>query len=176
MLCLDESESSPPVTATPGPCEGAPDYSPGDWNDGGDIQCCNNCYNYACDIPTNNFAQPGHASHGGSSLPYGLDCSGVTQAGLDDGLTVCTDSCHPCEHKVALAIWPGRDYHWYRQDAGGMWSHKPGSTAARNVDNSNNLIADPAMADRWPYTNFCGYFCVYKPDVDISGSSCPYYC
>ena len=31
-------------------------------------------------------------------------------------------------YAVLLVIWPNRDYHWYRQDADGTWSHKPGST------------------------------------------------
>jgi hypothetical protein len=44
---------------------------------------------------------------------------------------------------VALVLRPGTDYYWYRQDKAGCWSHKPGSTAARNVDNAGQPIADP---------------------------------
>ena len=71
-----------------------------------------------------------------------------------------------------MATVPHGDYHWYRQDADGMWSHKMGQTPATNRDNSNNLITDPAAANRGAYTNFCGYFCVYEPDVTISGFGC----
>lgn len=52
------------------------------------------------------------------------------------------------------------DYHWYRQDADGYWSHKPGTTPVRLTDNSGNLILDPAEADLGIYTNFLGYFAI----------------
>ena len=171
MLCVDESAESAPVPATPGTCHGPPPYEPEVWNDGDWIECCNNCYNYACNIRTDTFAQPGLASTGIGGPYYG-DCDDVTNAALNDGLQRCTDACHPCHHKVALVTVPGGDYHWYRQDADGMWSHKMGQTPATNRDNSNNLITDPAMANRGAYTNFCGYFCVYEPDVTIDGYGC----
>jgi hypothetical protein len=165
-LCKFESRPSSPRPAVSGAsCEGSPPYDPAKWNDGGQAQGCNNCYNYACDIRTDNFAQPG-----GDTSP---DCAAVKQGALKDGLKSCTTShCHPCHHRVALVVAPGFDYHWYRQHVDGMWSHKPGCTEARNVDNSNNPISDPAIADRGPYTDFCGYFCLYKPDVSIKGPGC----
>ena len=56
-----------------------------------------------------------------------------------------------------LVFGPGRDYHWYRQDSTGCWSHKPGSTAVRNVDNAGSTISDPMTCNRGPYTDFCTY-------------------
>jgi hypothetical protein len=132
------------------------------------IQGCNNCYNYGCDKRTDNYAQPG----GGLSMSQ-MNCGDATSGALADGLRPCTTGhCHPCHHRVALVIAPGDDYHWYRQGPDGMWSHKRGCAAAKNVDESNNPIADPSTADRGPYTDFCGYFCVYKPDVHIAGPKC----
>jgi DNA-binding LacI/PurR family transcriptional regulator len=56
-----------------------------------------------------------------------------------------------------------RDYHFYRQDKGGSWSHKPGKTEVTNRDASRNSITDPRRADRkyegLEYTEFCGCFC-----------------
>jgi hypothetical protein len=56
------------------------------------------------------------------------------------------------------------DYHWYRLDNNCFWSHKPGSTDARNVDASGNPITNPEAANRdygtLNYTDFCGYFYV----------------
>jgi hypothetical protein len=73
----------------------------------------------------------------------------------------------PGYHPVALVVDPGGDYHWYRQDSHGLWSHKPGNTPANNVDASGNLITNPETADRnyiptggWNYSVFCGYFYV----------------
>lgn len=53
-----------------------------------------------------------------------------------------------------------QDYHWYRQDADGYWSHKQGTTAVKRTDDSGMLITDPETCDRGSYTNFVGYFAV----------------
>lgn len=83
----------------------------------------------------------------------------VLNAAIADGLVVveCDKGCgcSDCRHQVALVIWPGVDYHWYRLDKDGKWSHKPGRTPATNLDNSGNLINDPRTADRGNYTEFC---------------------
>jgi hypothetical protein len=65
---------------------------------------------------------------------------------------------------VALAVRPGHDCHWYRQDANGCWSHKPGVDEATNLDNSKNIITDPSLTscDRGPYTDFCGFMVTKK--------------
>ena len=52
------------------------------------------------------------------------------------------------------------DYHWYRQNSDGTWSHKPGTTAVRRTDNSGNHIIDPETCDRGLYTNFLGFYAV----------------
>lgn len=157
-----------------------PTYDPAKWNTDPNVQGCNNCYNYACDIETDNFAQPGYAT--GHEYSYPPDCPGVTNGALSDGLTAgpsatggATDPCGRCSHKVALVIAPGPDFfdfHWYRLDDSGMWSHKPGGGTARNYDNSGNPISDPRTADRGPYTIFCGFMCVCKCNVTIKGPLC----
>lgn len=45
---------------------------------------------------------------------------------------------------VALAYaTDGSDYHWWRKNADGTWSHKPGSTPIIHWDASGNTINDP---------------------------------
>src|SRR5207249_5138029 len=106
----------------------------------------------------------------------GLAFLGKDQAARD---SVCVNG-----YKVALFLgWtcdaeghhrsPG-NYHWYRQDAGGNWSHKPGRGAATHRDQSNQPITNPETADKGTcpgnigsppipqYGEFCGYFCVTK--------------
>merc|ERR1711920_1021049 len=61
-------------------------------------------------------------------------------------------------HYVSLHIWPDSNFHWLRMDADKKWSHKPGSTPVKNVDNNNELITDPAKADVSPWSQHCGYF------------------
>lgn len=135
-----------------------PPYNPGKWNNDPDVKRNNNCYNYANDKITNTFAQPGRGS--GQIGPYPPTCSDTGSAAQRDGQKpVSAASSTPSQgHFVALVIWPDRDYHWYRLDKNAMWSHKPGQTAARNTDNSGNLISDPKSCDRGPYTQFCGFY------------------
>jgi hypothetical protein len=152
---------------------GAPSYNPSAWNNPAWIKC-NNCYNYGCDIRTDNFAQPGYA-HG---VSHSTTCPTVTTAAQADGLlsTNVEKKCTGCVHLVALVMDPGVDYHWYRLDSTGKWSHKPGGTPATNVDALGNPIASPETANRdysadygLNYSVFCGYFCVDKNNVVIAG-------
>jgi hypothetical protein len=135
----------------------APAYNPGQWNVP-TVQPYNNCYNYANNNATNTFAQPGRATGHPASV---MACSHVSPAAISDGLRVVPNFNAPrtagAGWYVALVVWPNRDYHWYRQDNVGCWSHKPGQTAVRNVDNSGLQIADPKTCDRGPYTDFCDY-------------------
>lgn len=144
--------------AAAGPCRyetGA--FNPDFWNLDNTIRQSNNCYNYARNKRTNTFAQPGRA-HGYS---LSISCSSVTQGALLDGAHRRFD-CFPDPESprwmMAMVIWPGRDYHWYREATGGFFGHKPGRTAARNTDDSGNLITSPETCNRGPYTDFCGRF------------------
>ena len=38
------------------------------------------------------------------------------------------------------------DYHWYRLDGNGRWSHKPGRTKVTNKDVKDVFITDPRTA------------------------------
>ncbi|HUU75191.1 MAG TPA: hypothetical protein VMW63_03775, partial [Methanoregulaceae archaeon] len=112
--CSKSSPESDKVTLKCPP----PKFEPEKWNDGDKIQNCNNCYNYACDIRTDNFAQPGQ----GVTPPVIIgwlnnNCKNVSAAAIHDGLVKLNEKCPSCSHKVALAIWPPVDFHWYRQDS-----------------------------------------------------------
>jgi hypothetical protein len=136
-------------------------FNPGFWNNDPNVRRNNNCYNYASNWRTNTFAQPGR---GCGSMYTAITCAEVTRAALCDGMHHRFD-CFPDTEKprylVALVVAPGPgfiDYHWFRRQKEGFWGHKPGGTAARNVDNSGVVITDPQTADRGPYTLFCGFF------------------
>jgi hypothetical protein len=146
----------------------SPAYNPSIWNEW-NVQISNNCYDYANDHATNTFAQPGFAS-GNSLLSYA--CREVTAAAQSDGLRIASGFSAPLAvgagWYVGLVVWPGgKDFHWYRQDDAGCWSHKPGQTAARNFDNSGNQITDPQTCDCGPY-EFCAYM-VTDRNVQIGG-------
>ncbi len=52
----------------------------------------------------------------------------------------------------------GTDYHWYRRNDDGTWSHKPGSTPIISWDASGHTITDPATCNRGIYDGFLGYY------------------
>lgn len=153
---------TPPAPSVPtGPCpfEMLP-YDPDFWNDSAHIRR-NNCYAYATNRRTDTFPQPGR---GAGREIADMTCAAAIAASLADGAHAVND-CFSDEEKprllVALVIWPGQDYHWYRKHPD-FWGHKPGQTAARNVDSAKRMIVDPEKCDRGPYTDFCGYFLIPK--------------
>lgn len=150
----------------PQPCTCGPLYEPNWWNVPA-RQHSNNCYNYACNYRTDTFAQPGRAA---GAMYTSLTCKAVTPAAMADKLidTPGADNRCPNEgHLVALVVAPGWDFHWYRKDRNGWWSHKPGSTPVTNHDNSGHWISDPRHADRGPYTDFCSFMVVMHGHIKI---------
>jgi hypothetical protein len=149
-------------------CRCAPEYEPAWWNDGGQKQFGNNCYNYATNYRTDTFAQPGRAA---GAMYTALTCASVRPAAVADDLIAKPSARNRCPedgHLVALVIAPGFDFHWYRKGENGLWTHKPGGTPATNVDNSGHLIPDPRTADRGPYTNFCTFMVVKHGHIKIN--------
>lgn len=144
-----------------------PPYNPGKWNSSASVQQTNNCYNYANDLITNTFAQPGR----GSGAPMRTsDCVDAGRGAVSDGLSSISNPFNTpiSGHNTALVIWPGRDFHWYRLDDNTEWSHKPGQTPARNTDNSGARISDPTSCNRGPYTAFCGWYHTDSTGVRIN--------
>ena len=133
-------------------------YNPGFWNVPV-VQPKNNCYNYAMNYRSDTFAQPGRISGHPNSI---MQCPNVKKAADWDG---CKAICSGSNKNVALVVWPGQDYHWYRKHSNGFWGHKPGNTPARNTDNCGYIIngtsRTPQNCCRGPYTVFCGY--MYSP-------------
>ena len=148
-------------------CENAPVFEPEWWNDGGQKQLSNNCYNYSTNYRTDTFAQPGR----GTGLAItALSCAVVKPLAMADGLIESPWTPNQCPlfgHLVALVVAPGFDFHWYRKGWGGLWTHKIGIGVANAVDNSDNLIADPREADRGPYVSFCGFMVVNHGHIKL---------
>lgn len=154
-------------------CLCAPLYEPAWWNDGAQRQLHNNCYNYACNHRTDTFhvvpggSQPGAAA---GAMYTSLTCASVRPAAIADGVIDNPGANNKCPregHLAALVIWPGVDFHWYRKGRNGLWTHKPGSTPATNLDNAAHLIVDPRSADRGGYTQFCSFMTVMHGHVKI---------
>lgn len=127
----------------------------------------NNCYNYACNIATNSFAQPGRRQ--GVFLTGAMQGSDVLAAANLDGLIAIGGSNMPLSalqlaapslpagHFVALFMspadlsvsWPG-DFHWVRCDSGPpfqSWSQKDGTDQVTNFDFTGASITDPSQSN-----------------------------
>jgi len=129
------------------------------------------CTKDGCDVP---FHQPGRRSgYPKWSKVKGKRCPDLIGRLKGDMPTIqrttFTRRCPRNSYKVAVVIDPNNDYHFYRQDDDGMWSHKPGGTKAIRFDASKRPIYNPELADRdyrkegnLNYKQFCSYLCVPK--------------
>jgi hypothetical protein len=123
----------------------------------------NNCYCFASNYrPDIRYALPGlRGGHPATVMSCGNVIDGLRADGWNDG-------CQPNGLTIAMVIWPGWDYHFYRLVTGGpfwWWGHKPGGTPARYTDDCGNAIYQyqgkgyaPNNICRGGYTDFCGYF------------------
>lgn len=173
-----------------------PIYDPNAYNNYNDVQSNHNCYAYAFDIKENmeevckhkkdengmcslRFHQPGYSAGFKKFRDMSIiQCPDITARILADVPGAYTTSfenkCPIGSSKIALVIDDKRDYHFYRQDKGGMWSHKPGSGKVTNKDAKGNVIYDPALASRdyskgkkdgLNYKYFCNYMCVPRGEA-----------
>jgi len=75
--------------------------------------------------------------------------------------------CPRGSSKIAMVVHPGEDYHFYRQDPDGYWSHKDGSNDVKRYDAEGKMIWNPQTAARdyrpngsfLNYKDFCGFWC-----------------
>tara|TARA_B100000408_G_C10202781_1_gene183603 strand:- start:118 stop:660 length:543 start_codon:yes stop_codon:yes gene_type:complete len=143
-----------------------------------------NCYGYAFNLveknpdPNNTHKiQPGEISN--SSLDNNTCDNIIKNIEKDNNLKLRKVTLHeslPCDHyRIAIVIdnkGDYKDYHFYRQDNDGYWSHKQGKGKVHRHDASSKLILDPENADRnyskydtnkdkYNYEIFCGYFSVH---------------
>ena len=156
-------------------------YEPQNWNDNGTIQDTTNCYAYAMNLQRNpstgeNFPlrggngrfalQPGELAGIEANILLANDPNYVVQMAIRDaeesGRTFKeigkNDRVAAGNWKVALVFYQGEDYHFYRQNDDGTWSHKHGENPVTNKDASGQIITDPRAADRGDYTMFIGYY------------------
>ena len=152
------------------------------------IQHDTNCYAYALNTQKNKRLQPGELAGKlyDAFFAFRRTDNGkeMIRAAKEDAMAIGgifeeigrTAVASPGTYKVALVIdsfenepnsYEG-DYHWYRQNDDGTWSHKPSYKPVTNEDAVYKIIYDPQLADRdngkrygdnWlNYSEFIGYF------------------
>ena len=167
-------------------------YGVDDWSYFGYLNLYNNCYAYAINNQIDPEAgvfwcsqQPGSYAYRygtGYTENFSMTGSAVSLAASNDfyvynnihtdttySITPLSDKYATCpagSYKVALCIDLYNDYHWYRQDADGLWSHKLADLSVSRTDASGKMIIDPEEANRdYPqngvnYSIFYGYYAV----------------
>jgi hypothetical protein len=144
-------------------------YDMAKWNDP-DVKEYNNCYSYATNIIDTSRTSKPHPGYTKNITTSNSDftCDVLNKhVLLDHPKAYKTDFETPCKcnyYKAYLAADPKKDFHLYKQDADGYWSHKPGSLNTTRVDASKNKIVNPATADKkyknYNYRDSCMFFCV----------------
>ena len=175
-------------------CEGSPEsgsepnYNPDKYNNDPRVQDVHNCWDYGmnvmdpeqltqCDgkgpMCEKYFHQPG-GTKGLSGLLQKVDgrtCKVVDYLMRQDVPDIKRSTfkrrCPKGKSKIALVVHPGEDYHFYRQDADGWWSHKDGKNKVKRFDAEGQPIWNPKTAARdyrpngsfLNYTDFCSFYC-----------------
>ena len=161
-----------------------PEFNPDLYNKHKGVKEALNCFAYAFDyrrLPKKctkdscpvSFPQPGRASgYPKWSKVNGKRCPDLTARLFGDVPDLKMSSfegrCPKKYSKIALVVDEDEDYHFYRLDSNGYWSHKPGATNVTHLDATKRPIYDPQLASRqYPdsglhYDKFCGYLCAPK--------------
>jgi hypothetical protein len=162
-------------------------YDPDRFNKYKGIKESHNCYAYAFDythLPKKcnkdscpiSYPQPGRKSGYPSwSKVDGKRCPDIIGRIMGDipgvKLTEFKTKCHKTRRKIAVVADPENDYHFYRQDADGYWSHKPGATSVTRLDKTGRPIFNPQLAsregDNLNYKQFCSFMCVPTKSVKL---------
>jgi len=158
-----------------------PKYRGEAWSRDYMIQATHNCYSYFLD-DLRKYSRAGKPQPGLYSMGPGYEnaitCKSIKKRVIADNpryvitwsLERLYDVCPKGYYKGFMAINSlGQDYHFYRQDSDGTWSHKPGGTAVSRTDASRQRIYNPLTADRMygkrggiDYDKPCTFFCVRK--------------
>ena len=190
-FCTYHKENKCPVVSQLSGYE--PNYEPELYNNDKSVQHSHNCFAYAMDVrdPVRitkcrdknecSTPQPGRKKgHPEFSGQMGKSCSDVisrTMADIPNAyITNFTNKCEPGFSKIGAVVDEKNDYHYYRQDKNGWWSHKPGGRPVKNIDANDAKIYRPDLASReYPpeyegdsglnYKSFCSYMCVPRKNI-----------
>lgn len=149
-------------------------YNPKKWNNKDNIRRYHNCYSYALNQISSSRvgkAQPGYFANYPSLKNSDYNCKTFYKRLVKDNPTLyLVDFDTPCNkgfYKGFIALDTKKhdtDYHFYRQDSNGYWSHKPGATNVINTDSSGKLITNPLKSNRrgynYNYETPCFFFCI----------------
>lgn len=146
------------------------EYDPDPWNHKSFVKK-NNCYSYVMNDRRKwpEIPQPGDRYNKNKSPKNTYDnCDDmIKRMQFDYPRIYQTDFNTPCKkgfYKSYLTLDPQKDYHFYRQDSNGTFSHKPGKNPVSNKDAAGNIILNPETASHayksYTYSKPCGFLCI----------------
>ena len=175
-----------------------PRYKPSRWNRDSNVRDSHNCYAYFLNVVSPKITRACKKSrkrgkkcrrpHPGYSLGFPaiktvrshMTCfdmnNRVTKENPHVRVVSDSEKCKPSEYKGALVLashpWGDKaDYHFYRENDSGYWSHKDGPEKATDRDAEGKKIRDPRRASRdyrkgkkigRKYDRFCNFYCVKR--------------
>lgn len=158
-------------------------YEPSKWNDDIFIRKSHNCYSYALDLIERKRAkkcqkiiskknsiclrkQPNNVD----KIDKYHNCTELINNILKEYPKIKkTTKNSPCPegfYRVVLFLLKRKDnhhltlndFHFYRQDSNGFWSHKDGWRKATNKDKHGKLIREPEIIEYENKSKLCTYF------------------
>ena len=188
VISLTSLNSNEYYTSPKLPISGSePNYYPKAWNADNDLLISHNCYAYFLDdIDTarTKKPQPGYYSIGKENINEDSEnkyssCEVMEDRILKDNPGIYkaqeSEQCRSGYYKGFLTWHPGKDYHFYRQDSNGLFSHKRGKKKVSNIDSNGELIANPRLAAKnyssYNYTTNCNYFCIPSNKRAVTNST-----
>ena len=158
-------------------------YEPSKWNDDIFIRKSHNCYSYALNMIEKRRAKRCQKK----TLKKGYIClrRQPNNKNKEDEFHSCDELINnilkeypkikrvaknsPCPqgfYRVALFLLNRKDnhhltlndFHFYRQDNNGFWSHKDGWRKATNKDKHGKLIREPEIIENKNKNKLCSYF------------------
>lgn len=158
-----------------------PLYDVDKWNTDLKIQKTHNCYAYVLDIikAFTSKPQPGYSSGFGYLSDKDIrSCDRMFERITSDNPSIIkikyNQKCPKDYRKGYMAVDDGdnTDYHFYRLDKDGLWSHKPGATKVKKTNSDGKKIIFPHLSKRksnsHDYKKSCGYFCFNPKKSNIS--------
>lgn len=146
-----------------------------------------NCYSYALNHPSNYWSVPG--------LGYMKSCpqlffdrfnqyfknfslteyrKSMIEGAIADGLVPVTDAENREGYYIVALFFNDNpynfDFHWYRKDDDGTWSHKDGWMDATKEDMNGNIILDPRDDKHAVHAIFGSFFLVPRGGIQLTKS------
>ncbi|MBI2623256.1 MAG: hypothetical protein HYW65_01615 [Candidatus Liptonbacteria bacterium] len=164
-----------------------PQFEPHKWHscEKHDNQTCVegvNCYSYTLNHPEYHWAVPGigfahvkrkiYADSFNAyfqNIPLAEFREQLTKGAARDGLTKVENPVEQDGYYLTALFFASDkyDFHWYRKDGNGLWSHKDGWQPPSNKDEQGNLIRDPREAVNSKYPIFGGFFLVPRTGITL---------